>query len=525
MLCQHLSTIRRRRCPDVQHVVINAAGYRSIGSFHNDNLAEMLALPDDMYQAPPLPFDLEPQQQQEAAASIATTSISNNFQNDFSLDLRSWTFLNHGAFGAALRVGQDRAALWRLYAETQPLRYHDRALLPHLAHAARSLAKYLVGRTTTTSSSSSSSPSYALLPNVTSGMNCILSNYTAHYGRDGHIIMWDSTYGSVKAMARHYGRHGRVTEIPLLGHEYLIHSDNNNNSRNDVVTQALLDHVGHLDPNAAPPPLLLLEHTTSNTALTFDLRAAVLAARTHVHPHTWVVVDGAHGLWAHDTKRVLAPQNDDDDISSAIDVYIANGHKWLSAPRGVALAWVRNAAATETLLQWPAVLSHGMHAPDLFSRFVWDGCRDYTAALAVPAVLEYWQEQHDATDDDDDDESSLRLQVRRDLWQGLAHLAHVWHGLPNEDGLLCNQGWARGLMLASEEWLDAPMALLRLPSHCDNGNNNYASNDAKRIQDYLYCQQVEVPIKCINGKLYVRISNHVYNRLEDMERLGQVLQK
>ena len=48
--------------------------------------------------------------------------------------------------------------------------------------------------------------------------------------------------------------------------------------------------------------------------------------------------------------------------------------------------------------------------------------------------------------------------------------------------------------------------------------------DAKRIQDYLYDQRVEVPIKCITGKLYVRISNHVYNGFEDMERLGQVLQ-
>ena len=34
-------------------------GYQSIGSFHNDNLADMLAQDEATYQPPPLPFDVE----------------------------------------------------------------------------------------------------------------------------------------------------------------------------------------------------------------------------------------------------------------------------------------------------------------------------------------------------------------------------------------------------------------------------------------------------------------------------------
>jgi hypothetical protein len=34
------------------------------------------------------------------------------FFEDFLIE-PGWTFLNHGAFGAALRVGHERAAAWR----------------------------------------------------------------------------------------------------------------------------------------------------------------------------------------------------------------------------------------------------------------------------------------------------------------------------------------------------------------------------------------------------------------------------
>lgn len=482
-------------------------GYQSIGSFHNDNLADTLAQDESTYQAPSLPFEDE----------IASTPFSplSDARDDFSLDLDSWTFLNHAAFGGALKVGQDRAEMWRRHLEEQPLRYHDRELLPHLAHSARALAKLLVGPQLMESSSSS----YALLPNVTSGMNAVLSNYTQKYGKEGHIICWDSTYGSVKTMARHYGRQGRITEIPLLA-EYLTPKYvEEESSAAHVLTHALTQRVAPQNPQR-PPPLLLLEQTASNTALNFPLADLAKAARTHLHPETLVVVDGAHGLWAQDTAHILHDANGQDGDSS-VDVYLANGHKWLAAPRGVALVWSRNDASTERLLKYPAVLSHGMHAPDSFSRFVWDGCRDYNAALAIPPVLEYWNTR---ADDGSTRLTEDRSEVRRRLWEGLALLAQQWHGMPKDMNALQKEGFRRGLLLAPhEEWLNAPMTLLRLPHYLEKPGNT--SDDAKRIQDFLYDNFVEVPIKCIEGKLYVRLSCYVYNRQEDFARLGNVLNK
>jgi selenocysteine lyase/cysteine desulfurase len=40
------------------------------------------------------------------------------------------------------------------------------------------------------------------------------------------------------------------------------------------------------------------------------------------------------------------------------------------------------------------------------------------------------------------------------------------------------------------------------------------------LQEELYqAWQVEVPVKCHHGKLYVRISAHIYNKLEDYQEL------
>ena len=52
-------------------------------------------------------------------------------------------------------------------------------------------------------------------------------------------------------------------------------------------------------------------------------------------------------------------------------------------------------------------------------------------------------------------------------------------------------------------------------------NPNATSTDAKRVQDSLhYIHRIEVPVKCVDGRLYVRLSAHVYNCLEDYEKLA-----
>ena len=390
------------------------------------------------------------------------------------IDFDHWTFLNHGAFGGALRSGFDRANQWRAHLEKQPLRYHDRELLPHLAYSTRRLASFMnLHRCHIT-----------LTPNVTSGINSVLSSY-ARQVSDSHVITWDTTYGSVKKMAAFYSKES--SEIPFQQKyldQYCV-SDH----PTSVFVQALFDHVERASINTSRSVLLILDHITSNTALTipFNEIAKEFKAR---FPCGLVLVDGAHGLLAQDIQ-----------ISQDIDFYLSNGHKWLSCPRGVAMLYAR---PEHHGWLFPSVLSHGMDETDLLSRFLWDGCRDYAAALALPAVLDYWERLGP---------HMVREQMRAQLQTGISILvSELYPGSAKES-------WSGFITLASPSTL-SPMALVKLPI-----TDYQTSTNAKKIQDLLYEDLVEVPIKCINGSLYVRVSCHLYNKDEDFYRLALGLKR
>lgn len=66
------------------------------------------------------------------------------------------------------------------------------------------------------------------------------------------------------------------------------------------------------------------------------------------------------------------------------------------------------------------------------------------------------------------------------------------------------------------------MALIRLPNELFEGKETIRYEDAEIIQNCLFNDyKIEVPIKAVNNQLYVRISVHIYNELEDYEKLSE----
>jgi isopenicillin-N epimerase len=68
------------------------------------------------------------------------------------------------------------------------------------------------------------------------------------------------------------------------------------------------------------------------------------------------------------------------------------------------------------------------------------------------------------------------------------------------------------------------MTLVPLPSGLFAGSTRgaYTSDHAAAVQDYLHHEhRIEAPAKCIDGRLYLRISAAVHNCLEDYEHLGE----
>ena len=52
----------------------------------------------------------------------------------------------------------------------------------------------------------------------------------------------------------------------------------------------------------------------------------------------------------------------------------------------------------------------------------------------------------------------------------------------------------------------------------------YHRRQAQALQDWLHhTHRIEVPVKRVDGRLYVRISAAIYNEMSDYERLAEAL--
>ena len=505
----HTTGYRRRRqhnaapCCRFQHT----QGYQSIGSFHSDDMGVLMSMTEEEYSPPPLPF--EPRAYNNNFSPDSRIAHSPN-ASDFMLDRKEWTFLNHGAFGASLKVGYDRAEQWRWYLEQQPLRYFDRALLPHLAYATRRLANFRTPLNSATSSDADLQQirqGLTLIQNATSGLNSIMRGFAREYGSSARVVIWDTSYGTVKKLASHIFGSDRVMEIPFQ-QKYLPQFSSvatlspSPGNPNQIFLEALTETFQTLQPwKEGHKVLLVLDHTTSNTAMTMPIMEIAQFAKQEYGDQVQVLVDGAHGL--------LAQKVDLQAFSPFIDYYVSNGHKWLSCPRGVGMLYCSQPDLRNTVLAEPAIISHGVDEPDLLSRFVWDGCRDYGAALALPAVLDFWEACGQA---------NVMGQMKAALLGGIQILTDHWHGgCPRHS-------WLDERVVIVPVDLLSPMALVRLPDGlCGHAKEPKNSQDAKKIQDFLFDQRIEVPIKCINGALFVRVSAHVYNEPRDFDHLGKTL--
>ena len=476
------------------------------------------------------------------------------------LDRENWTFLNHGAFGLGLEAGLRRAESWRIFAETQPLRYFDRHLLNHMVHGARGMIDFV---TRDEDDASWLRKGTAMIQNVTSGMNAFIGG---HHRRarargdgtgSGYVFYYDIAYGSNKKICiHHHGRSGYAFEIPfeenhlpLLrtittktgGSSSLDADDRKDYNLGDWDDDAARIYIsaldstickfvrdGGIDKSSISGSLLILDHITSNTAIRCPISSIAKYAKEEYG--MIVVVDGAHALWSLplDVAALLTSADRPAGCGGHVDGYVTNCHKWFSSPRGAAVLFCGDPDIRDTILDRPAVVSHGVD-DGFISRFMWDGCRDYSSQLALPAVLDYWNAV---------DLVAARMEVRTNLREGICILRSHWHPDVDESCVYDDDGRdsaEAGLTLVALGMHAPTMALVRLPDRISggvrgNGQSNgigdrKTSTDAKKVQDYLYECGVEVPVKCVQGVLYARVSCHLYNSADEFDRLGRAASK
>lgn len=367
------------------------------------------------------------------------------------------THLNHGSFGATpLRVLEDQDD-WRRRLEANPVKFFDEEYQPALDDARDRLVGFVGGDAERT----------AFVTNSTTAVNSVLGSLELSPGDE--VVVTNHGYNACRNAAEfHVGRaDAKVVEVPIPFPP----------ASPKVVVERIMMAVS---PRTR---LVLVDHVTSPTALVFPVEAVIAA----LEPEVPVLVDGAH-----------APGMLDIDVGAlGASFYVANLHKWVCAPKGVAFLSVAERHAESVQ---PPVISEGWssRAPGqtrLHALFDWTGTFDPAAWLAVPAAIDTMGTAHP------------------DGWDGVRSANHT---LAVEGRRMVVE--ALGLDPGpEEEWLGS-MAAMVVPGEPEDGV--IVDELTSRLR---HNHAIEVPVFSWNGRRLLRISAQRYNRLDDFRRLVDAL--
>jgi isopenicillin-N epimerase len=305
--------------------------------------------------------------------------------------------------------------------------------------------------------------------NATVGMNIVADSFQLSAGDE--VLLTDHEYGAVfriwQRACKRAGAHVRVVELPVPFQSAAQTAD------------ALLAAA------TQRTRLIAISHVTSATATVLPVAEVCRQARAR---GIAVAIDGPHAV----AQVPLAIDNLD------CDFFAASCHKWLSGPFGSGFLYV---APSRQAAVRPPVLSWGRLPPGSIDgwsdEFVWSGTRNPVAYLAVPAAIEFLEE--------------VGVENFRARTHWLAHYAR------QKIGAL---GGLTPLMPDSTEWYGsmAHVPLVR----ADSNDKCAVSNPLQHAIWERY--GIEAPIVDFRGTRYVRVSCHLYNDTEQIDRLAAALE-
>lgn len=373
-----------------------------------------------------------------------------NLRQFFLLD-PSVTFLNHGSFGATPKPVFEEYQRWQRELERQPVEFLGRRFAALMADSRAALGAYL----------GTHADNLVYAPNVTVALNIVARSL--NLGAGDEVVTSEHEYGAMdrtwRFLARRRGFSYVRVPVSLESKQAFVES-----------------FWAGVTPRAR---VIFLSHITSPTAVIFPVEEIIRRAR---NAGILTVIDGAHAPGQ-------IPLNLD---SLGADFYGGNLHKWLCAPKGAGFLYARPEA--QPLLQ-PLVVSWGYEseAPGV-SRFVdeheWQGTRDISAFLSVPAAIEF-QKKHD--------------------WDDARAACHDL--VAEAQRRVCGLTGLPPLHSADDSWF-GQMAAAPLPQ----------SADVPRLKTRLYDEyRIEVPLLEWQGRKLIRVSIQGYNDEEDVEKLMRAL--
>lgn len=282
---------------------------------------------------------------------MTITLTTENLKEHFLLN-PAVAFFNHGSFGACPKPVFEEYQRWQRELEWQPIEFLGRRRVQLVDEARAKLADYL----------HTSVDNIIFVVNATQGINTVARSLDLQPGDE--ILTTNHEYGAInktwqfvchKTGARFVEHH--VT-LPVTTPEAFVEA-----------------FWADVTPRTR---VISMSHITSPTALIFPIEPIMRRAR---EAGIITVIDGAHapGQIPLDMEAIGA------------DFYSGNCHKWLCAPKGSGFLYAR---PEHHQMVDPLVISHGWMPDSTFaSRSEWQGTRDISAFLSVPAAIAF-QEQH-----------------------------------------------------------------------------------------------------------------------------------
>ncbi len=296
------------------------------------------------------------------------------------------------------------------------------------------------------------------VPNATAGINTVARSLILQPGDE--ILTTNHEYGAVDKTWAYIARHTGAT---IVRHHISL-----------PLTSA--DEFTHAFWQAVTPGtrVISISHITSPTALIFPLAEVCRRAR---EAGILTIIDGAH-----------APGQIPVDLTTLeADFYSGNCHKWLCAPKGAGFLYVH---PQHHKLVDPLVISHGWTDDStLISRNEWQGTRDISAFLSVPAAIDF-QESHQ--------------------WELVRQQCHALASQTRER--IVNHYGLTPISADSPDWF-GQMVAAPIPE-CD------LDSLKRRLYDEY---RIEVPVSTWNGLNLVRVSFQGYNTNGDAECLLDAL--
>ncbi|MCA0456295.1 MAG: aminotransferase class V-fold PLP-dependent enzyme [Chloroflexi bacterium] len=369
-------------------------------------------------------------------------------KDQFLLD-PSVTYLNHGSFGACPKPVFDVYQQFQRELEWQPVEFLGRQHDAMITGAKEALGKFL----------NADKDDLVFVPNATLGLNTIIRSLKLEPGDE--ILTTNHEYGALnntwafvcqKTGAKYINY---PMPLPVTTHEAFVE-----------------DFWKGVTPKTK---VIYISHITSPTALIFPVKEICRRAR---EAGILSIVDGAHvpGQIPLDLTDIDA------------DFYSGNLHKWLCAPKGCAFFHARK--DKQDMVE-PLVISHGWTDPSFVVKNQWQGTRDISAFLSVPAAIKFFE------DNNWDQVRATCHELAREARKQINAMTGVEPVSPD-----------------STEWF-SQMVMCPIPADSD------VNEIKKRLWDEF---KIEIPQIDWNGWKAVRVSFQAYNTSNDLETLLSGLQ-